>query len=210
MYDLEEQEQIDALKAWWKANGRFVMAVVVAAAVAAAGTAGWQWYKRSQSQEAGALYAALEKAVRANDAKQVRETAAQLTQKYGSTVYGPLAALAAAKVNYEAGDAAGAAAQLQWVVEHARDDDVVAIANLRLAGVQLDRKKYDEALKLLEASHPEAFEGLFADRRGDVYVGQSKLNEARSAYKLALEKLPADSSYRAVVQIKLDGLGHEK
>ena len=110
------------------------------------------------------LYARLEKAARANDPKQVRETAAQLMEKYGSTAYGPMAALAAAKANYEAGDAAGAATQLQWVVEHARDDDVVAVARLRLAGVLLDQKKYDEALKLLEAAHPEAFEGLFADR----------------------------------------------
>jgi predicted negative regulator of RcsB-dependent stress response len=71
----------------------------------------------------------------------------------------------------------------------------------------LDEKKYDEALKLLEQTHPESFAGMYADLRGDVLVAQGKAAEAKEAYKLALEKLPAQSTYRLVVQVKLDGLG---
>jgi predicted negative regulator of RcsB-dependent stress response len=211
MYDLEEQEQIDALKAWWKEHGNLVVTVLLAACVAAAGTAGWRWYRNNQAEQASGLYAALEKAMHANDTKAVRETAAQLMDKYGSTAYGPMAALTAAKINYDAGDATSAAAQLRWVVDNARDDDVAATARLRLAGVLLDQKKYDEALSLLDAKHPESFNGLFADRKGDIYIAQGKANEARAAYKEALEKLPQQgSTYRNIVQVKLDALGGAK
>ena len=179
MYDLQEQEQLDELKAWWKQYGRMVTTVVLAACVAAGATVGWQFYKRNQAEHA-------------------------------SQLYGTLEALAAAKANYEAGEATSAAAQLQWTVDHARDEDIVAAARLRLAGVLLDQKKYDEALKLLEAAHPEAFNGLFADLKGDVLVAQGKTAEARAAYQQALDKLPAEGTYRAIVQVKLDGLGADK
>ena len=210
MYDLEEQEQIDELKAWWKQHGRLVIVVVTAAVVAAAGTAGWQWYKRSQSEQASQVYGSLEKAVRANDLKQIREISAQLKDKYGGTAYGPMAALAAAKASFEGGDTKSATADLQWTIDNARDEDVIAAARVRLAGVLLDEKKYDEALKLLDSAHPESFAGLFADMRGDVLVAQGKPVEAKAAYKLALEKLPAEGNYRAIVQVKLDGLGGDK
>jgi predicted negative regulator of RcsB-dependent stress response len=210
MYDLEEQEQIDELKAWWKQYGRMLIVLVVAACVGAAGTIGWQWYKRSQSEKASQLYGALEKAVRANDPKQTRELSAQLMDKFGGTAYGPMAAMAAAKASYDSGDAKSAAAQLQWTIDNARDDDLVATARLRLAGVLLDEKKYDEALKLLDAAHPDAFGGLFADLKGDTYVAQGRTAEAKAAYKQALEKLPAEGTYHSIVQVKLDALGGDK
>ncbi|MGH8721035.1 MAG: tetratricopeptide repeat protein, partial [Burkholderiales bacterium] len=66
--DLEEQEKLDALKAWWKDNARFIVLAIAAAAIAVAGTSGWRWYQRQQSAEAAALYDTLSKAVRAGDA----------------------------------------------------------------------------------------------------------------------------------------------
>src|SRR3954447_21117995 len=210
MYDLEEQDQIDALKSWWKQNGNLVVMVLLAACLAGGGTAGWRWYRNHQAEQAAQLYAGLEKARRSNDTKVIRETAGQLMDRYGGTVYGSLGALTAAKANYDAGDATSAASQLKWVVDNARDDDVAATARVRLAGVLLDQKKFDEALSVLDAKHPESFNGLFADRKGDVYTAQGKPVEARAAYKEALDKLPQQGSYRAIVQVKLDALGEAK
>ena len=207
MYDLEEQEQLDALKAWWRQNGRLLIVAAVAAIVAAGAVSGWRYYQQTQAQRASQLYATLEKAVRSNDVKQVKELAAQLIDKYGASAYGPMAALAAAKVDFEAGDLNSAAARLQWASEQAREEETRAIARLRLAAVRLDEKKYDEALKLLEQKHPESFTGMYADLRGDILVAQGKAAEAKAAYKLALEKLPQQSNYRLLVQLKLDGLG---
>ena len=116
MYDLEEQDQIDALKSWWKQNGTLVLTVLLAACLAGGGTAGWRWYRNHQSEQASQLYAGLEKARRANDTKTVRDTAGQLMDRYGGTVYGSMAALAAAKASYDANDLTSAAAQLKWVV----------------------------------------------------------------------------------------------
>jgi predicted negative regulator of RcsB-dependent stress response len=207
MYDLEEQEQIDALKAWWKQHGRLVIVAVIAAALAASVVTGWRVYQRSQAEKASQLYATLEKAERSNDTKQIRDVAGQIIQQFGRTGYAAMAALVAAKANFDAGDLASAGTQLEWAVEHARDERTRAVARLRLAAVRLDEKKYDEALQLLQQPRPETFDGLYADLRGDVLAAQGKTDEAKAAYKLALEKLGADNNYRMVVEAKLDGLG---
>jgi len=139
-----------------------------------------------------------------------RGLGAEIIDKYGSTAYGPMAALLLAKNNHANGDAAAAAARLQWAIDKAKDDETAALARLRLAGIRLDEKKYDEALALLEAKHAQAFAPLYADLRGDVLAAQGKTAEAREAYKLALEKSLPNSNYRNVLQIKLDALGPAK
>jgi predicted negative regulator of RcsB-dependent stress response len=121
-----------------------------------------------------------------------------------------MAALVMARTNHDAGDASAAASQLQWAVDHARDEETAALARLRLAALRLDEKKYDEALKLLDAKHSEALAPLYADLRGDVLVAQGKTAEARAAYKTALEKSAPSGNYRNLVQIKLDALGPGK
>jgi predicted negative regulator of RcsB-dependent stress response len=206
-YDLEEQEQIEALKAWWKSNARLVTLAVIAALLAFAAVHGWRYYTDRQAQQASQLYGELEKAVQAADAKKIGEVAGQLVDRYPRTAYATMAALVAAKSNVEAGDLKGAGARLAWAMEHARDDETQAVARLRLAAVRLDEKQYDEALRLLEQKHPESFDGLYADLRGDVLVAQGKLPEARAAYKQALDKLEPQATYRLIVQVKLDGIG---
>lgn len=207
MYDLEEQEQLDALKAWWKENGRLVAAALVAAALAAAAVTGWRTFQGRKTVEAAQLYASLEDAARANDAAKLKELSSTLTEKYAGTAFAPMAALLAAKTSFEEGDLKAAGARLQWAVDHAKDEETKATAQLRLAGVRLDEKQYDQALKLLDAAHPQAFAGLYLDLRGDVLIAQGKPAEARSAYTEALAKLPEQGNYRLVVQAKLDALG---
>jgi predicted negative regulator of RcsB-dependent stress response len=206
-YDLEEQEQIDALKAWWKDNGRLVVLAVVAAALAAAAASGWRWYGERQNARAAQLYSQVEDAVRSADAAQAKGLAAQVVAEYPRTAFASMAALVAAKVDFDAGDLKGAAAQLEWAAANAREETTRALAQLRLAAVRLDEKQYEQALQLLDRKPPEAFEGLYADLRGDVLVAQGKLPEARAAYRRALENLPAESSFRLIVQAKLDGIG---
>jgi predicted negative regulator of RcsB-dependent stress response len=210
MYDLEEQEQIDALKAWWSQHGRLVTVAVVAAAIAALATAGWRYYRTQQNDQASQVYAALEKAAHSNDAKQIHDLSSQLMDQFGSSTYAASAALIAAKASVDAGDLKNAGAQLEWAAEHARDQETKAVARLRLAAVRLDEKRYDEALKLLEQQPPDAFLALYADMKGDVLVAQGKPAEAKAAYQSAIEKLPAEGVYRALVQVKLDGLGGAK
>ena len=207
VYDLEEQEQIAELKAWWNQYRNLILVVVTVAAMTVGGIQGWRYYRDKQALDAGELYVQLQGAVGGKDQKKVQDIAAILAEKYPRTSYAAFAALAGAKAAFESGDAAGARTRLQWVIENAREDEMREIARLRLAGVLLDEKKFDEALKLLEASRADALSALYADLKGDVLVAQGKSAEARSAYQLALDKSDAKSPYRGLIQIKLDALG---
>jgi predicted negative regulator of RcsB-dependent stress response len=209
-FDLEEQEQIAELKQFWKQYGTLIVTLVVAALVAFAGMQGWRYYKHSQSEQASSLFTKFGEAVRKNDVKEIRALGKQVMDGFGSTAYGPTASLLLAKTNYENGDPAGAAEQLQWAIDKAKDAETAEVARLRLASIRLDEKKYDEALKLLDTKHSVAMETLYADLRGDVMVAQGKTAEARAAYKTAIEKSLPNSSYRSVVQIKLDALGGDQ
>ena len=206
-YDLQEQEQLEELKAWWKDYGRLVILGVTLAALVVAGFQGWRYYRHSQSLAAVALYEQLEQAERAGDRKKVRDIAGEIAARYSSTPYGAFAALSAARVSFESGDLAEAKSQLTWVVEHVRRDELRDIARLRLAGVLLDEKNYAEALKLVETKPEESMTGLYADLKGDILLAQGKSADARDAYQLALDRSEAGSPYRATLQLKLESLG---
>jgi len=209
-YDLEEQEQIDELKSWWKQYGTLVTFAIMVCALSFAAYQGWRYYKRNQALAAVTLYEQLDQAQRAGDHKKVGDIAARIKDDYKSTAYAPLAALSAAHASFSSGDLAGAKSHLQWVMEKANQDELRDIARLRLAGILLDEKKPDEALKLLEAKPVESMSALYADRRGDTLLTQGKRAEARSAYQLALDRSEAGSQYRAVIEAKLDSLGDAK
>ena len=209
-YDLQEQEQIDEIKAWWKDYGRLVILAAALVVLVIGGFQGWRYYRHSQSLAAAALYDQLEQAERAGDRKKVADIAGQIVSKHASTPYAAFGALSAARLSYEGRDLAEAKARLSWVVENARRDELRDVARLRLAGVLLDEKNYDEALKLLEVKPGESMTGLYADLKGDILLAQGRSADARSAYQLALDRSEAGSPYRATLQLKLDSLGEPK
>jgi len=209
-YDLEEQEQIEALKAWWRQWGGIIALAVTVAAVSIAAWVGWNWYRADQAVKAAAVYTALGKAMQAGDAAKAKEAAVKLVDEYGSTGYAPIAALAAARLAVDAGEPADAKARLQWVIDKAKDEGLKDLARLRLAAVLLDEKQYDAALALLDAKAGAQQTNLQADLRGDILVARGSLAEARAAYQSALEKTDARSPYRNLIQIKIDGLGDVK
>jgi len=209
-YDLEEQEQIAVIKDWWNKYGRLLAVAIVAVLVGVAGVQGWRHYRTQQSSSAAMLYSQLDTAEKSNEAKKVQDIAATLAGSHAGTTYAGMAALRAAKSFAGANDLVNAKQRLQWVVEHAKDDEMRDIARLRLAGVLFDEKKHDEALKLLDAKHVAAFDGLYADLRADILAAQNKRAEARAAYQIALEKSDPRSSYRQLIQVKLDALGEAR
>lgn len=209
-YDLEEQEQLEAFKAWWGQYGNLVVVAIVACALTVTAFYGWRYYRNQQELAAATLYEQLGQAERQKDAKKVRGISAMIADKYAATPYAGMAALAAARASFGAGDLAAAKTELQWVIDHAKEDEIRDVARLRLAGVLLDEKNYTEALKLMEIKPVESFAGLYADMKGDILAAQGKAAEARGAYQQALDKSDAKSAYRQVVQLKLDALGDAK
>lgn len=205
-YDLEEQEQLDELKAWWKTYGKMVSNLVVGLLVAYAAYQGWTYYQTKQAVNASTEYQALQ-VVDTQDTKSIQAKAAVLMEKYSATPYAGRAAVLAAKANYEANQIKSAKAQLEWAISNAKETSVSAIASLQLANILAEENNFDAALKVLEAKHDAGFDGLFLDLKGDVLLGLGKRDEAKAAYELALTKLDAQGRYRHLTQQKIDSLG---
>jgi predicted negative regulator of RcsB-dependent stress response len=206
-YDLDEQEQLDSLKAWWKRWGSLTLLALAIVVAAAAGWRYWQNRTLTQSLEAASVYQNLTQSLAANDAKAARAAGAMLIDKYQDTAYAPRAALLLAKLNVMGKDLKSAQSQLEWAANNSKEPFVKDLARLRLAGVQLDQKQYDAALKTLGATHSDAYAFRFLDLKGDVLLAQGKPAEARAAYQAAFGKMAEDSAYRSIVELKLDALG---
>jgi hypothetical protein len=206
-YDLEEQEQIAVIKNWWQTYGTALLTVLVVIMVSVSAYQWWRYYRVQQSTLAATLYSQLDTADLSNDPKKVIAIASAIVTNHESSHYASMAQLRAAKALVASVDLAGAVTRLQWTVDHAKEDEIRDIARLRLAGVLLDQKKFDESLKLLAVKPLPAFDGLYAELKADVLATQLKKTEAREAYQLALTKLDINSPYRQVLQIKLDTLG---
>lgn len=205
--DLEEQEQLAEFKAWWKANGTWVIAGLSVFLVAVAGWRGWQAWSHKQAAEASQLFERAMQAAMMNDTKSVKDATGQIMEHYGRSGYAAPAAWLAGRLNHDQGDLKSAAAQYEYASEHAKGEGAEQLARLRLAAVRLDAKDYPGALKLLEEPHDAAFAGLYANLKGDVLAAQGRLQEARAAYELAVEKLGEKSPLKPLVEIKLAGLG---
>jgi len=228
-FDLEEQEQLDAIKTWWKMYGNLVTSVVTAAAIAVVGWQGWQWYQRNQAAEASTIFSALEGAIAEKDSQRIKSTAGELTEKYSGTPYAALGALAAAKASFEAGDLKTARLQLVWVAENGKNE-IRDVARLRLVAVLLDDQAYADALKYLDEPHAPAFAPRFNELRGEVLLAQGKKEEARKAFEAALahfderqsaekvkaakpeenaqnQEASARQPYRELLQHKINALG---
>ncbi len=210
VYDLEEQEQLAELKAWWAQWGRLITSVVVVAAVASVGWQAWQWYQRKQSAEAAAMYAVVQTAAAQNDAAAARQATGKILESFDTTAYASMAALLSAKVQLAAGDHENAILPLQWVMEHAELPVVRDIARLRLAAVQLDAGAVDKAQALLEAEPVPSLAVRYHDLRGDVAAAAGDIDAARKAYQTALEAADAvamagDRSAE-IIRVKRDAL----
>lgn len=219
VYDLEEQEQLDEIKTWWKQHGDLVTTVITVVALVLAGWQGWNWWQRKQATEASAVYMALEQSIGVKDAKKARELAGTLIEKYPGTSYAAIGALLSARAQVDFGDTKTAHTQLQWVAENGKNDVVRDLARLRLAAQLLDEKSYDEALKQLAAPPLEALAARFAELKGDVLAAQGKKADATASYAAALatlDKAPKGNGpnphaqYREMLQAKLDSLGAAK
>ncbi|MDP1535011.1 MAG: tetratricopeptide repeat protein [Rubrivivax sp.] len=205
--DLQEQEQLDALKAFWKQHGNLITWVLIAVLGAYAAWNGWNWWQRDQSLKASAMYDELERAAEAGDAERGGRVFADLQQRYPRTAFAQQGGLAAAKVQFDKGQTDAAKASLTWVAENGLEDEVRALARLRLAALLADAKQYDEAHKQLDAAKGAGFEALVADRRGDLLMAQGKTDEARSAYQAAWKAMDAKVDYRRLIDAKLTALG---
>ena len=205
-YDVEQQESIATLKGWLEEYGAWVLGTALVVLAVFSGNWGWHWYERRESAAAAQVYEQYEQALAASDPGKAKNLAATLLQEHASSAYAAFAALHQARLSLDAGDATAAKEQLRWVIDKSGNKELAALARIRLAGVLLDEKAYDEGLALLQADAPAALAAEIADRRGDFYLAQGKTAEARGAYAKALEQAGAKNPLRSLIQNKLDAL----
>ena len=204
--DLQEQEQIDALKAFWKQYGNLITWVVTLVLAAFAAYNGWQWHERSQAAKASSMFGELEAASAVGDADRAGHVFGDMKSAVPKATFTQQAGLLAAKVQNDKGQVANAIASLQWVADNGNEENA-AVAHLRLAGLLADAKKYDDALKQLDLVKTASFASLVADRRGDVLLVKGDKDGAKAAYRTAWDGLPQTQQYRIVVEAKLTALG---
>ena len=204
--DLQEQEQLDALKAFWKQYGNLITWSLTLVLGAFAAWNGWQWYQRDQGVKAGAMYDEVDKAVQQGDAEKAARLFVDLRERYARTAFVPQAGLAVAKLQLDKAKTDEAKASYTWVAQNAAEEEYQTVAQLRLAGIYLDAQQFDEALKALDAAKAPTFAALAADRRGDVLLAQGKRAEAVTAYQAAWKALSPTLDYRRLVEAKLISL----
>ncbi|MCX8522195.1 MAG: tetratricopeptide repeat protein [Rhodoferax sp.] len=205
--DLEEQEQLDQLKHFWKQYGNAITWLVIIVLGAFAAWNAYQYWQRSQASQAAALYDEVERLAEGGDSDKLERAFGDMKERFGSTAYASQAGLLAAKSLYDMGKVDAAKAALTWVAEHAKDPGYASVGKLRLAGLLLDAKAYDAALKVLDGGLAEEFAALQADRRGDIYLAQGKKAEAKEQFLKAFYAFDERTDYRRLVLVKLNSLG---
>jgi len=205
--DLQEQEQLDQLKAFWNRWGNLLTWLLTAVLLAFAGYNGWNWWQRDQGLKASALHAELERAAQAGEIDRVTAAWGDLKARYPGSVYSGQGALLAAKALIDKGRSEAALEPLQWAAESAKDPGLQVLARLRWAGVLLDQGKAQDALPVLDKARGTVFDPLVDDRRADALMALEKADEAREALKAAYKSMPQDLDYRRVIEAKLMSLG---
>ncbi len=206
-FDLEEQEQLDQIKHFWNTWGTLISGVLIVVFGAIAAWNGYQYWQNRQASQAAALSDAMDSAVASADPARIEQVFGDLKSRYAGTAQTGQAGLLAAKALFDTGKLDAAKSVLQWLVQNASDDGYKALARLRLAGVLIDEKAYDEAMKQLSGSVPAGFEAAFADRKGDVLALQGKKAEAVAEYQAAYKGFDERVDYRRLVEVKLNALG---
>lgn len=205
--DLEEQEQLDQIKHFWKQYGNAITWLLIAVLGGFAAWNGYQYWQRSQAEQASAMYDEVAKVTRTADPEKALRAFGDMRERISSAIYTPQAGLMVAKMLFENGKLDDAKATLAWVAENSKDAGYASVARLRLAAIQIEAKAFDEALKTLDGITAAEFVGLAADRRGDVLLVQGKKAEARTQFEKAYAALDDRVEYRQLVEVKLVSLG---
>jgi len=203
-YETEEQ-QVEALKDWWKQNGLAVIGGAVLGVSALIGWRGWNWHQEKQATEASDIFAVVQEAANKNDVSALQEQTKTLRDNYASTPYASLAVLHQAKNQMEQGDTTAAEESLRWVLKSSKQETVQNVARLRLARLLLTANKVDEAQAMVNGEMSDAYASLTNEIRGDIFVTKGEIEQAKEAYDQAMQA--ASGSGVEYLQLKRNDLG---
>ncbi len=205
--DLEEQEQLDQLKAFWQQYGNLISGALIVVFGSIAAYNGYNYWQRNQALQASTMYDEVDRAAKSGDPAKVERAFNDMKAKFGGTTYAQQAGLLAARELLDKNKVDSAKAALTWVAGTGSDESYKAVAKLRLSALLVESKSFEEALKQLDGSFPKEYAALVADRRGDVFMAQGKKPEAKSEYEKAYKAFDDRTEYRRLVEVKLNALG---
>lgn len=200
LYDTEEQ-QVEAIKDWWKENGK---AVIFGAVIGLGGLFGWRFYQDSvtEAQEAtSASYTTAMTALAAQGAEGETDVQ-QFIDSNKESEYAVLAAMQLAKVQVEAQQLDEALAQLKWAQSTTQDAALKPVLTYRVARVQAEQGDFDAALSELDTITENGWTGRVAELRGDIAL---RSGDKAGAYAAYTEAQQADDASQTL-QMKLDDL----
>jgi predicted negative regulator of RcsB-dependent stress response len=201
-----EDEQVQAIKDWWKENGRAVIAGLVIGIGIIAGYRYWTKYQTTQSEQASIIYAQVVASTATANKEKAFEEGLNLITNYSGTPYAGLAALSLAKLALADADYATAATHLRWILDNDNDTGLQHVARLRLARVLAADNKPDLALSLLNEPDTTGFTTLYQEVRGDILLQQGKQAEAAAEYNKALADLNMNPQRRRILEMKYNDL----
>ena len=202
-----EDQQVEAIKQWWKENGNSVLIGAVLGLSVVFGMRVWNEWQGGKADAASALYQQMESALEKEDLTLAQSVGTQLRETYPSSTHAVLGAFVLATLLVNKDDLAGARGQLEWAVVQATEPSLRALGQLRLARVVLEQGDRERALTLGEAAATAGFQAEFDELRGDLLLGKGDAVAARAAYQAALVLLPAGSGAASALNKKLDNLG---
>lgn len=205
--DLEEQEQLDQIKHFWKQYGDAITWFLIVVLGSYAAWNGYNYWQRREAAQVAVLFDELQRSVDAGETQRVERVYADIKDKYPKTAYAHQGALLAARHFHDKTKPDQAQAALRWVADTSSDAGYQAVAKLRLAALLMDAKDFDAAAGVLNGEFPTGFEALAADRRGDLAMLQGKPEQARGEYQKAFDRLEKTSPYRRMIEVKLNALG---
>jgi len=200
---LTEDEQVEALKKWWKENGKSVISGIVLGFALIFGWQGWERYQSTQGEQASILFSNMETQLTVGNDAQGVELAKRLIVEHGDSVYATFASLQLAKISYDKGEKPAAQSHLQWAMDNAPDESLSGLARLRLAHLLFDMDRWEASQALVDAAG-DVLPGEFAQLRGDLAVQKGELAAARTAYREALD---AGVENAELVRMKLVDIG---
>lgn len=201
-----EDEQVQAIKQWWKENGRSVIAGLIIGIGAIVGYRYWTHYQTSQAEQASMIYAEVIASAANADNQTAFEQGQNLISNYSGTPYADLTALALAELALAKSDYATAATQLRWLLDNSGDAGLQHVARLRLARVLAADNKPDLALSLLNETDTTGFTTLYQEARGDILQQQGKTTEAAAEYNRALADIDMNPQRQRILEMKVNDL----
>lgn len=202
-----EEQQVEAIKKWWKESGNSVITGAILGLALVFGWRAWNDWRYGKAEAASELFQRIEIGLRANNAGIIQQFGKRLMDEYPDSIYAIFGALAQAAFFVNNGDLASARGNLEWVITQANDPNIKALAQVRLAQIFFDQGDYEKSLSLCDAAASSGLTAEADELRGDILVAKGNQAAARNAYKQALAKLTNNPNVAANINLKLDDLG---